>query len=180
MFTSDRERRVWLWTAVVLVAIFSTLGLAGALRNRGLLDDSFMVGLLLIGAAILTLARKTRPGGVEIGIALGVAAVYLLLFLRMAIPEERSHLIEYSVVAVLIYQALVERRANGRAVPTPAVLAVAVTALLGWIDEGIQALLPGRFYDLRDVGFNALAGLMSIAASLAISRAGRRGRARRS
>jgi len=26
-----------------------------------------------------------------------------------------------------------------------------------WLDEGIQWLLPGRVYDLRDVGFNALA-----------------------
>ena len=31
LFTSDRERRLWLWTLAVLVAIYSTLGLARAL-----------------------------------------------------------------------------------------------------------------------------------------------------
>ena len=37
-------------------------------------------------------------------------------------------------------------------------------AAAGWIDEGIQALLPSRFYDLRDVAFNAAAGLMALGA----------------
>ncbi len=31
LFTSDRERRIWLWTRVVLAAIYASLGFAGAL-----------------------------------------------------------------------------------------------------------------------------------------------------
>ena len=50
---------------------------------------------------ILTHGLKTRPGGAEVGVALGVAAVYLLLFLPMATSEARTHLIEYCAVAVL-------------------------------------------------------------------------------
>jgi len=42
-----------------------------------------------------------------------------------------------------------------------------VTALLGWADEGIQEALPNRVYDLRDVLFNSLAGLMAVLASWA-------------
>ena len=49
-----------------------------------------------------------------------------------------------------------------------------MTALLSWLDEGIQASLPNRVYDVRDVGFNALAGLVAIAASLALARSRRR------
>jgi hypothetical protein len=180
LFTSDRERRLWLWTLAVVVAIYATLGLArtlsGILRERDLLDASFVLGMLLFGAAIVMQGLKRRPGGVEIGVALGVAGVYLMVFLRMAIPEERSHLIEYSVVALLIYEALSERQSNGRRVPAPAALAVAVTALLGLLDEGIQATLPKRVFDLRDVGFNALAGLMAMAAILALGWARRRRR----
>lgn len=55
-----------------------------------------------------------------------------------------------------------------------AALAVAVTALLGWLDESIQMILPDRVYDIRDVGFNALAGLMAIAATLILARVRRR------
>ncbi|MDX1503805.1 MAG: hypothetical protein R3325_15705 [Thermoanaerobaculia bacterium] len=43
-------------------------------------------------------------------------------------------------------------------------------------DEGIQSLLPHRVYDLRDVGTNAAAGLLAVAASRALSRARRRDR----
>ena len=41
LFTSDREPRLWLWTLAAIVAIYSTLGpagaLVGALRERSLL-----------------------------------------------------------------------------------------------------------------------------------------------
>ena len=67
---------------------------------------------------------------------------------------------------MLIYQALTERRRNRRRVPVPAVRAVVATALLGWLDEVIQWLLPNRVYDLPDVGFDDLAGLAAVSAIL--------------
>ena len=179
LFTSDRERRLWLWTLVVLVGIYATLGpartLAGALRDMGLISAWVVFALFLIGAAVVTLGLKARLRGVEIGVALGIAAVYLLMFLRMTVPlEERTHLFEYGVVGALIYQALIERRSNGRRVPAPAVLAVVVTAVLGWLDEGIQWLLPNRVYDPFDILVNFLAGLMAVAANAALGWARRR------
>ena len=178
LFTSKRERRFWLLTLAVLVAIYSTLGLvstlAGELRDRGLLEASFWLGLFLIGAAIVMQGLKRRPGGAEIGVALGVAGVYLIAFLRMTSPEERTHLVEYTVVALLIHEALMERASNGRRVPVPAFLAIGATALLGVLDEGIQALLPSRVFDPIDILFNALAGLMAILASVALAWARRR------
>ena len=171
LFTSDRERRLWLWALAVVAAIYSTLGLAGtlaeALRERNLLEPAFMAGFVVVIAAIVGVGLKTRPTLREIWVALGVAAVYGMVVVRMGVgPAERTHLFEYGLVAVLIHQALTERRRNGRAVPVPAVLAVTVTAGLGWIDEGIQAVIPNRVYDLRDVGFNTLAGLMAVVAIL--------------
>jgi hypothetical protein len=114
-----------------------------------------VLGLILIGAAILVIGLKTRPRGAVIGLGFGVAGVYLLTFLRMASPEERTHLFEYCIVALLIYEALV-----------PALLAILITALFGWVDEGIQALLTNHVFDIRDVGYNALAAVMAIAAGL--------------
>ena len=181
-FTSRRERRLWLWTLLVVAAIYSTLGvvrpLAGILREQGLLGGLFMLGMLLVGAAILTQGLKTRPRGAEIYVALGVAAVYLLLFTRIATPEERTHLIEYGVVAVFIYEALIERANHGRRVPVPALLAILAASFIGLVDEGIQAFLPTRAYDVRDVLFNVLAALMAVAASAALAWA-RRWRTRR-
>ncbi len=172
-FSSRRERRLWGWTLAVVAAIYSTLGLAatlaGFLRNRGLLDDLFVLGLILIGAAILAQGLTWRPRGIEIVVALGIVATYLLVFARMAIPEERTHLIEYGVVAVFVNEALTERASQGRQVPVPTLLAVLVTAMVGLLDECIQAFLPNRVFDYRDILFNGLAAVMAVAASVALA-----------
>ena len=179
LFASKRERRLWLWTLAVLVAIYSTLGLArtlaGILREEGLLTNAFWLSLLLMASAIIFQGLKRRPGGAEIGVALGIAGAYLLVFIRMAVPEERTHLMEYTVVALLIYEALTERASQGRRVPVPALLAIGATALLGVLDEGIQAVLPSRVFDPIDILFNALAGLMAVLASVALAWARRLG-----
>ncbi len=189
-FTSDRERRLWLWTLAVVVAIYATLGLAatlvGVLRDRGLIDrglidrgliDAFFVlGAFMVGVTILTQGLKTRPGGAEIGVALGIVAAYLMVFVRMAIPAvERTHLIEYGVVAVFIYEALTERASQGRHVPVPALLAVLGTALVGVLDECIQAFLPSRVFDPQDILFNVLAAVLAVAASMVLAWARRLG-----
>ncbi|MGB0389287.1 MAG: VanZ family protein, partial [Ardenticatenaceae bacterium] len=184
LFSSVRERRLWAWTLAVVVAIYSTLGLATTLvevlRNRELFDGTFLVGYLLIWAAILTQGLKTRPRGAEIGVALGIAAVYLMLFARMGIPE-RTHLFEYSVVALFMYEALTERARQERRVPIPALLAIVATALIGTLDECIQAFLPNRVFDPLDILFNVLAAVMAVTASVALGWARRQvSRSRRS
>lgn len=171
LFASSRERHLWTWTLAVVAGIYSTLGLtpalAGVLRDRGLLTASFVLGMLLVAATAVTHGLRTRPGGAEIGVALGVAAVYFLVFVRMALPEERTHLIEYGVVAVFIHEALTERTGGDRRLPM-ALLAALGTTLAGTLDESIQAFLPSRVFDPQDVLFNVLAGTMAITASMAL------------
>lgn len=165
------------------MTIYSTLGLArtlsGELRDRGLFDSFFILGFLLLVLVVAIQGLTTRPGVAEAGVFVGIVAVYIMVFARMGIPEERTHLFEYSLVAILVYQALTERRKNGRNVPVPWLIAIAATALLGWVDEGIQAILPNRIYDIRDVGFNALAGLMAILGTVALMWARQKARSRK-
>lgn len=179
-FASARERRLWTWTLVIIVGIYATLGLASILARaipQNLAAIGFLSAMLLVGLTVLTQGLKARPRGAEIGVALGVAVVYFMVFFRMSIPE-RSHLIEYGVVAVFIYEALAERASHGRRVPVPALLAVLATSLVGVLDECIQAILPSRVFDPRDILFNVLAGAMAVAAMLALGWA-RRWKARR-
>ena len=180
LFASARERRLWLWTLAVVVAIYTTLGLtgtlAGALREYGLLDASIL-GLFimfLFGATIFTRGISVRPRVAEIAVMLGVTAVYLLLFLRTVLPEERTHLMEYGVLGVLIHEALAERASQGRRVPLPPLFAVVATAVLGVLDECIQRLLPNRVFDPVDILFNLLAGTLSIGAVVLLAWARRR------
>lgn len=175
LFTSRRERRLWFCALAVVVAIYSTLGLAGTLaevlRDRNLLAGSLLFLMFLTLAAIVGSGIRRRPGRREVWVVLGVTAVYGMAVLRMGgSPEERTHLFEYGIVAVLIYQALAERARNGRRVPVPAALALVTAVLLGWLDEGIQALLPNRVYDTFDVASNALAAAIAIVANIVVSR----------
>lgn len=180
VFSSNRERRLWGWTLAVVVALFATLGLAqtlaAVLQSTGLGAVLFILSCLLVLGAVVTQGLKARPGGAEIGVALGVAAVYLLVFVRMAVPAERTHLVEYGVVALFIFEALTERISQGRRVPVPALLAIGATALIGVLDEGIQAFIPGRVFDPLDMLFNTLAAVMAVLASLALRWARHRSR----
>lgn len=169
-FTSPHERRLWAWTLMALLAIYSTLApaaaLAGALRERNLLRLTTGIVLVAVVAAMAVPWIRRRPGRREIGAAIGIAAVYVTTLIRMPVPEARSHLFEYGVVAMLIFHALMERRRNGRTVPLPPLIAVLATTLLGWVDELIQAVLPSRRYDLMDVAFNGIAAAMAVGATV--------------
>lgn len=172
LFTSRRERRLWLWALAVVVAIYSTLGLAGSLaeelRQHNLLPAAVLVLMLATVAAIVGSGLKRRPGHREVWVGLGVTAVYAMAVVRMGgTLEERTHLFEYGIVAVLIYQALSERARNGRRVPAPAVLALVAAVALGWLDEGLQALIPNRVYDNFDVVRNGVAAAIGIAGTVA-------------
>lgn len=186
VFSSRRERRLWFWTLAVVVAIYLTLGLTGTLaatlRAYGLLEAAsvtgFAIGMFLVAATVVTRGMRIRLGGVEIAVTVGVVAAYMLVVLRTMSPVERSHMIEYGVLGILIYEALAERASHGRRVPLPPLLAVLATAALGVVDEGIQWFLPDRVFDPVDILFNLLAGTMSVGAVMALAWARRWRRSR--
>lgn len=158
----------------VQIAIYASLGVVRTptnwLRDHGLLRIT--VGALFLSAVIWAGRRlwRSRPSLLEIGLLLGFLAVGVWLVFSLDRVEERVHLLEYGTVGGLIYAALSERRGNrlaagesvGWLARFPAPLAVVLTALLGWGDEGIQALLPDRYYDVRDMVLNASGGLLVV------------------
>jgi len=175
-FTSKRERNLWLSTGIVLISIYATLGLAGILaeqiQNRGVLNGAYLLlaGLTLV--VFLTQGLKTRPGGMDIAIAIGMVVIFSMVVVRMGISvTERTHLFEYGLVATFIFQALAERAQNNRAVPHLALITIGATAFFGLLDEGIQAILPNRVFDIRDVAFNAIAAVIAVCFSLLLTQA---------
>ena len=179
LFSSARERRLWLWTLVVIASIFATLGLSGRLAEA-LGDDSvaavaFGLAILMVGATILTQGFQSRPRGAEIAVGLGVAAIALTLLLRLTLSE-RTHLIEYGVLAVFIRAALVERTEQGRQVRRLSLVTVLATTAIGLVDESIQLALPERVFDLQDILFNTCAAAIAVAASGTVDWARRRTR----
>lgn len=167
-FHSPREARLWAWTGAVVLGIYLSAGWAGALSQqlaeRGILEPAFALGFLLVAVAIVGNAVEDPGARRQLWLLVGVLAALGMILVRLGVSAaHRTHLFEYGLVGVLVYEALAERvRAGGR-VSAPGVAAVVAAGLLGWIDEGIQAVLPGRVYDLRDVAFNLLAALGGVA-----------------
>ena len=162
--SSQRWSRVAL--PLVLLGIYSTLAVArtitNALRDANLLRVSVGVvfGLVTVALAIgVVRSPELRRPRVLFSAAV-VALAYALVIWPMDSPEEKLHFVEYGVVGVLAFFASPLQWPERRRV----VAAALFTGAAGWLDEGIQALLPSRYYDLRDVGFNALAGVMALSA----------------
>ncbi len=171
-FTSSREKYYWLCTALVVIAIFSTLflgrPLAEALQDQNMQSLLFLVGMFLVGVMILVHSLQTKPNRIEIALLLGIAAIYILLFLRLGLPE-RSHLIEYSVLAVIMHKAIQERKTNGKKISYPALWALLFSFIIGLIDEGIQIFLPDRVFDYWDIVFNGIAVSLAMGAVVVIA-----------
>jgi VanZ family protein len=152
--------------AVYLLTIYATLGVVrlvtNDLRDRGLLRISVVIAFALAAIAVLAfIVRDPRMRTRRTLLALLItAAVYTAVILPMQSPEEKIHFIEYGGVAALAHAAASRAWSKRKRFIACALFVAAA----GWIDEGIQALLPSRYYDLRDVAFNATAGLLALTA----------------
>jgi hypothetical protein len=172
-----RERRLWLAATLTLGAIYAAIYpgqfALDALRSRGLLRATIL-GLFLAAAAVLLYwAARRRPGRREWTVLAAGAAAYVPIVASLPVLQERLHFVEYGALAGLTEAALRERWrvAELAASPRSTAAALAATAGAGWIDEALQALVPHRVYDLRDVGLNAGAGLLALALLAARRRA---------
>jgi hypothetical protein len=151
---------------LTLLAIYATLGvvrqIVNFLRDRGELRASVAVVFVIAASAFLWLilrdARNRTLRSMASLLAIGVA--YVAVIYPMERAEEKIHFIEYGVVALLAHASSPRTWSNAKRFFSCALF---VTAS-GWIDEGIQGLLPSRVYDLRDVAFNAAAGVMALVA----------------
>ena len=175
LFRSTRERRLWLAVAMAVAALLAALYplqfALDALRARNLLRLT-IGGLFLLCAAAgaVVLVRRRAPlAAWLVGIAAG--AVYAGCALAMEVPQERLHLVEYGALALLLREAIaasVAARPGGRRVSNVDVWALGAATATGWLDEAVQGILPNRMYDLRDVGFNALAAALALVAAAAL------------
>ncbi len=183
---SADERRRWRFALAFLGAIYGSLYflpfLLELLRARNLLRVALgALALALLVAVVVAFARR-RAAGREWAVLAAIVAVYALVLSRMSILQERLHLLEYGALALLVRDALRASFLAGARRNHPerdaALGAFVATAAAGWVDELLQGILPNRYYDLRDVGFNALAAGLALSAA-ALTAAAARSEARR-
>ena len=181
---SERERRWWIAALVLILLIYASLyfvrGPAEFLRARGLLR---LTVAALFGVAALGVVWKVwkRGAGLREGLVLlAFAGVFCGAVLLPDLPEEKLHFLEYGLLGSVLFQACQERSARlGRGRLSATWLAMVLAGLAGWGDEGIQALLPNRYYDLRDILWNLLGSSIVILALFAGAAARKRDLSRR-
>jgi VanZ family protein len=172
-FTSKRERKLWLWTFVVFVAIYASLFLGGQLidlmvERRIVEQSTFYLFLVLILTFIFSGLKSTEKR-LEYWIYAGVITVYGMALLRLNLTvAERSHMFEYGLLSVLIYEALLERKRNGVNINYPVIISIAIAGTVGLVDECIQYFIPYRVFDIVDIGFNYLASALGVFISLGV------------
>lgn len=161
----EREWQSWLYVVVWSLIIFSTIPFARAVRDS--VRDHIgievflyvtVAGILLLGLpAYGSLKKRQLPFTAYIWL-FGILAGFIgyAYYLR-DIPEEAIHVLEYGVLGLLVYRALVHRVRD----VSVYLIATLVVGLIGVIDEYIQWVIPSRVFDLRDIRTNLLAGGLS-------------------
>jgi VanZ family protein len=83
---------------------------------------------------------------------------YVLLKYRCRFPAERLHLFEYGLLACLSYGAFRFDFSGMKAYA----LSFIFSSLFGFLDEGIQCILPNRVCELRDAATNVIASALGL------------------
>lgn len=147
----------WLAVGAYVAVIFATVPVAprlwlGLSHMTGLELEPLAQSILLVAGGLVCLPALTRPRPARIvGVAL-VAALYVAAYrLPFEAPAERLHLLEYGLLPGMIAWAL----GDCWALTLRLLVGVAGGAIIGAVDEGLQALTPGRFGQGADVALNA-------------------------
>jgi len=160
----------WFWVGLCSLAIFFVVPFARAIQKftSAHFGASFFITLLLAVVAgaflavlyVLFFRLKIRRISQYIWLALFAGLYFYIGLAGITNPSEGAHYLEYGLLGYLLF------RAWRFSIPDAAVYFAAFFsgALVGILDEIIQWITPGRYWDLPDVGMNALAvGLVLLA-----------------
>jgi len=176
--------RRWVALVAYTAAIYATVPFGAGVGTAALgtavgawvLGPGIVVPALLGAAGLLVrLGRRGAPAGAYAALAAAAAAYALLWGSLDAARLERAHLAESGVAAWLAWWALEPYLAGGAAYAAAAALAAAI----GAGEECLQAIVPGRVFDPRDLALNAAAAVLGVVV-LGAARAGAQGRRRSS
>lgn len=154
------------WLAVVLwiALIFSTIPFVRHLREAFVARwpaEAIGIGVMLVvvGVAVVSitaLRRLRKPPADVLWLLAAAGATILWTAALMGQPEEAVHFLEYGVLGLLLYRALRLQIPDA----TVFVAAALVGVIVGTADEIIQWIVPGRYFDFRDIVLNGGASVL--------------------
>ena len=168
--TKGKKILAWFWVGLCSLAIFFIVPFARAIQQftTSRFGASFFIILLLAVVTavflavlyILVFRLKIRRISQYIWLSIFAGFYFYIGLAKIANPTDGAHYLEYGLLGCLLF------RAWRFSIPDAAVYPAAFFsgALVGILDEIIQWIAPNRYWDLLDVGMNALAvGLVLLA-----------------
>ena len=142
---------IFTYTAI-LSTLFTGNPLRKVLPSQDLHAVLFLIGMLLVGSSC-ALNFRSLPSWRGRAVYFGIAALLLMFFLRLSL-NERSHLIEYSILSLFVFNAF-EKKGWTKYKRYRSTFGLCFG--LGVLDELLQYFLPNRVMDGEDIVFNTLA-----------------------
>ena len=157
----------WALTLTYILFIYATLGvvrpIAEQLRTAGFLRPT--VTILFVVSILPTMGwRYTTTGRKRMVLRVVLITSLLVIGLFMdGLPEERLHFLIYGLLGWMICWSIEASENSSLRSKTGWLLPCLLVWLAGTIDELIQLWLPVRIFDVRDILFNGVAGMLGIA-----------------
>jgi len=156
----------WGLTLACITLTYATLGqmpaywraIDNALSGHGLL---FQYALYSgTGAAVLFFLHRKSFLSDPMNLAVTVAAfaAFAVMFYFEANPGEKIHMLQYGIVGWLLHRSLSIHLSTTR--PALYLVAGMTVLVVGAVDEGIQHVLPNRYFTVHDVFINGLSGMV--------------------
>ena len=164
----------WIFALIVYVGILSSIFFSRSL-NRLITEQLqlvvFVTGLVLTFIFTFVYGWFNKNKFLLSFLWIGVLIVMILIFLRLS-TSERSHMFEYNILSVFIFNAFNHRITNSY---MKSGIFTAITCLiLGILDECIQIFAPYRYFDWNDILFNGLVIICTISFLILIIKIQRR------
>lgn len=154
--------------AAYIALIYSTLSITPAIfrffskaigPSITAITDSVFISCLAV--LVLLFYRKLKGRGFKSYAGLmAVLSIYGVILCRLTpLTAEKIHLVEYGFLGYLAMRVFRDVRSRDLRY----ICVIIVIIAIGWGDELIQKVLPGRVYDIRDIYMNILSGLLGLA-----------------
>lgn len=156
------RKRYWLFVLGWVSLVYSTLYIVRPICDflKATTPFSFLINVLcsaFLFSIIMRLWMKIcirRWSSYLIVILVVLAYVYGLVTLQLS--SEKIHFIEYGFLAYLVIKAI----SLDIKKPIAYGFAFLLVTIIGWVDEGIQNILPNRYYSIDDVILNSISGAL--------------------
>ena len=150
------KKTVFLSLIIILSSAFSRKLLSTFQLFYGRSCCVTMITLIFVICYILFLffLVKRYKGTAARFVSILLLLLGLIVAWQLDLPEERVHILEFGILGWVVGRDLIREKNRKKIF----IFSCMYVCFVGIIDEIFQGFLPDRFFDVRDIAFNAIGG----------------------